>query len=101
MLLADLALDLLKDMPLLSRDELTSIGHGTAPAGCRDYLSSDHAELVAPKLKSGLLQALNEMQGTFVISTPNADVERDIILDGLQRFTSQHSSARIFRAWAR
>ena len=92
------ALDLLKDMPLLSRDELTkALGMELRPPVVAiTYHPTTLGTRGAKAEVEALLQALNEMQGTFVISAPNADVERDIILDGLQRFTSQHSSARIF-----
>ena len=92
------ALDLLKDMPLMSRNELAKnlqmeLGK---PLIVVTYHPTTLGTTDANTEIKALLQALSEVQGTFIVTMPNSDVGGQVILEGLQHFESQNSSARLF-----
>jgi len=92
------ALDLLQDMRLMSRHELAKnlkmeLG---APLIVLTYHPTTLGTTDANTEIKALLQALSEVQGTFIVTMPNVDVGNETILKGLQHFESQNSSAHLF-----
>jgi GDP/UDP-N,N'-diacetylbacillosamine 2-epimerase (hydrolysing) len=92
------ALDLLKDMRLLSRHDLAkSLGVELKPP----VLVVTHHPTTLGTTSAGeeiesLIQALEQIQGTLVITMPNADVEWQTVLARLREFVSRRSSARLY-----
>lgn len=92
------ALDLLKDMRLLSRPELAeSLGvELKPPVLVVTYHPTTLGTTSAGEEVESLIQALEQIQGTLIVTMPNADVEWQTVLARLREFVSRRSSARLY-----
>ena len=92
------ALDLLKDMRLLSRNELAkNLGvELKPPVLVVTYHPTTLGAASADEEIESLIQALEQIPGTLIITMPNADVEWQTVMARLGEFVSRRSSARLY-----
>lgn len=92
------ALDLLKQIRLMSREELAaSLGidfNGPVIAVSCHPTTLDFGD--GGVEVRALFAALQEIAGTFVITLPNADVGRDVIVDQMRSFEESNKCAKVF-----
>jgi GDP/UDP-N,N'-diacetylbacillosamine 2-epimerase (hydrolysing) len=92
------ALDLLKELRLLSRNELENQLELAlqSPVVVVSYHPTTLSSMKATAEVDTLLQALKNLPATFVFTAPNADVERDAIVQAFEAFVLKHERARLF-----
>lgn len=92
------ALDLLADMPILSREELSqSLGIKLEPPVLAvTYHPTTLGTTSASEEIKSLIQALDQVPGTLIITMPNADVEWKVIMERLQKFSAKRPTAQIY-----